>query len=161
MKKVFIMDKYHHKNQFFLDYLVKNHFQRVGSVENADIIFSAATYIHIQNYPDKKFILGPHFSVFPEKKVKQFNNRENNGTYIQPSEWSKSVWTDEFSFKNLPVKSMSFGVDTKRFAPDDKMPKDTVILYHKNRDPSDFKIIQDFLKYKNIKFVIFDYHKRY
>lgn len=158
--KVHIADKYHHKNQFFLEYLCKNYVTQT-SFNDADFIFSAASFFPIQNYPNKKFILGPHFSVFPDRKTEKFNNKYNNAVYIQPSEPFKKVWTNGFAFNKMDIVAMPFGVDHNKFAPKPDAIRDTVIIYHKNRNPNDMSILTRFMEYKNIKYVLFDYKKKY
>jgi hypothetical protein len=160
-KKVCILDKYHHKNQVFLEYLVDTHFNRVKTIAEADVVLSASTSIDIQNYPQKKFIFGPHFSVFPENKIIKINNIHNNALYIQPSEPSRFTWMNEYNFKTMPVVSMAFGVDTNKFMPVDSLVRDLVILYHKNRDPKDLAHVVSFLKSRNIEYKLFDYRTRY
>lgn len=160
MKKIYIIDKYHHKNQFFLDYLVDTFYNRVYDIHDADIIFSASTFVNPEKYPNKKFILGPHFSVFPEKQIKRVNNHYKNCIYIQPSEPFRKIWVEEYGFTNIPVNVMAFGVDTNKFIPDN-WERNLVMVYHKNRDPKDLKYVEDFLKSKNINYKMFDYKKRY
>jgi hypothetical protein len=160
--KVCILDKYHHKNQYFLEQLIKNNFERVSTIVDADIVLSACTPVDIQNYPSKGFIFGPHFSVFPDKKIKSMHNIHDNAIYIQPSEPSRLTWLNEYGFKTMPIKTMAFGVDTDKFCPHTpEVSRDLVILYHKNRDPRVLHYTQEFLKYKGIEYKTFDYKKRY
>jgi hypothetical protein len=159
--KVCILDKYHHKNQYFLEQLIEHYFERVNTIADADVVLSAHTPVNIQNFPEKGFIFGPHFSVFPDKKVKSIHNVHDNAIYIQPSEPSRLTWLNEYKFNTMPIKTMSFGVNTKKFCPDPDIERDLVILYHKNRDPHDLHYAKEFLKYKGIDYMTFDYKKRY
>ena len=72
--KFLITNCYHHKNMPFLIYFCKKNGVIVTNIDDADVIFSGGIFIPIQNYPQKKFIFGPHFSQFPNNKVLQFNN---------------------------------------------------------------------------------------
>ena len=88
---IIIYPNYHHKNMEFLEYL-KTKFNFVNSIENADIILSGSSKLDYSNYPDKKFILGPHFSVFPNSYIKNLDNKNNNIIYIQPLDWVIDLW---------------------------------------------------------------------
>lgn len=161
MKKVFLLKNYHHKNQEFLNYFCENHLILTEDFNNADIVFSASTFIPIERFPNKKFIFGPHFSVFPNYVVKQFDNIHKNGIYIQPSQQSINSWKNEFGFDNLPMKAISFGVNTDKFKPCDITTRNKVIIYYKDRNPMELEYITNFLKKQNIEFKIFSYLKRY
>ena len=162
MKKIFLFKNYHHKNQEFLNNYVKNNFILTNNFEEADIVFSASTYIPIEKYPNKKFIFGNHFSVFPNRVVRQFNNIHKNAVYIQPSQPSIDTWQKEFNFTNLPMKAVPFGVNTNKFKPDnDRRNNNSVLLYYKNRNPKELNLLETFLKNNNINYRVFSYLKRY
>lgn len=160
--KIFIYNyNFHIKNKNFIIYFVNKYHTIVDTINDADIIYSPDKYIDIQLYPTKKFIFGPHFSVFPNNIVNQFNNIHNNGIYIQPSQPSVDTWQNEFKFKSLPMKAIPFGVDTDKFS-ESNLEKKNIIIYYKNRDPNEFKYLLAFLEHKNIKnYKIFNYIKRY
>lgn len=86
----------HHKN---LDGMIKiiNHlgWERVDFIKS-DIIWSPSIHLHSENYPNKKFIFGPHFSVFPDHNVRRLSNASKNSVYIQPSQPTVNTWIDEF-----------------------------------------------------------------
>lgn len=160
--KIFIYNSnFHFKNKFFIEYFVNKYHERVCTIEDADIIYSPSQYIDIHNYPDKKFIFGPHFSVFPNNVVNQFNNKNNNAIYIQPSQPSVDTWQKEFKFANLPMKAMPFGVDINKFVEGDKSNRNNVIVYYKSRDPNELKKLIDFLGSKEINYKLFSYAARY
>lgn len=161
MYKIIIIDDYHHKNQQFLNYYCKKHFILTSNIEEADIVLSAKTYIQIENYPNKKFIFGPHFSVFPNNIVNKLNNTYKNAIYIQPSLWAKEVWDNEFKFNKLPLYSIPFGVNTEKFKPNINIEKKNVFVYFKNRNPNDLENIKLFLNNKNINYKVFSYQDKY
>lgn len=162
MRKVFLYKNYHHKNQEFLNYYCNNNFILTNNLNDAEIVFSACDYIPIEKYPNKKFIFGPHFSVFPNRLVSRFNNIHKNAIYIQPSQPSVDTWQKEFNFKNLPMKAMAFGVNVNKFKPDkDRRENNSVLIYYKNRNPQEFTFLENFLKKKNINYKLFSYLKRY
>lgn len=163
MKKAFLFNNYHFKNQEFLNKYVKKNFTLTNTLNDADVVFSPSTYIDIENYPNKKFIFGNHFSVFPNSTVRRFNNIHNNAIYIQPSQQSVDTWQKEFNFTNLPMKTIQFAINTEKFKPsisnDEK--DDTVMVYYKDRNPEEFKYIITFLNSKKINYRIFSYTQRY
>ena len=159
--KILILGNYHFKNKYFLDYYISSNYELVNNIDLADIIFSSNLYISIDKYPEKKFILGPHFSVFPNNITKQFNNIYNNAIYIQPSDWVVNLWKNEFKFNKLPLYSIPFGVNTEKFKPNINIEKKNVFVYFKNRNPNDLENIKLFLNNKNINYKIFSYQEKY
>jgi hypothetical protein len=159
--KILILGNYHFKNKFFLDYYISSNYELVNNIDLADIIFSSNLYISIDKYPKKKFILGPHFSVFPNNITLQFNNVYNNAIYIQPSDWVVNLWKNEFNFNQLPLYSIPFGVNTEKFKPDINIQKKNVFIYFKNRNPDHLNNIKQFLNNKNINYKIFSYQDKY
>lgn len=162
VKNIHIIGKYHHKNEYFLKYFSNKYFNIVDNINKADIIFSANVYINIEKYPNKIFIFGPHFSVFPNNIVKKFNNINKNAIYIQPSQQSVNTWQNEFNFNNLPMKAIPFGVDTNKFKPNENdIRSDEILFYYKDRNPSEFSYIKNYLDKNKIKYKVFDYKKKY
>lgn len=163
MKSITIVGNYHHKNKYFLQQLCsdKKYFNYVSDINSADIVLSADRYISIENYPNKYFIFGPHFSVFPNNIVKQFKNKYNNACYIQPSEQSRNTWMNEFHYNILPIFAIPFGVNTESFNKSESITKSKVFVYYKNRNPDELKKVEDFLKNKDIEYRLFSYKNRY
>ena len=157
-KKIFIIDNYHHKNMCFLKKIYKDNL--VNSIEKADVIFSAATYINTEKYPEKKFIFGPHFSVFPNQITRKLSNKYKNAIYIQPSQPSVDTWQKEFNYNSLPMKALPFGVNTEKFKPIEEEKKE-ILLYYKSRDPNELIFLKNFLKNKNINYKLFSYNNKY
>ena len=50
------------------------HFGNINDINHYDIIYSPSEPIDVSKYPTKKFIFGPHFSVFPNHKINSINN---------------------------------------------------------------------------------------
>ena len=155
--KILIHGSLHHKNiqglKQILEFLNYEYTfsNKLDNIKNYDIVYSPSS--PIRGMYRNKFIYGPHFSVFPDEKLKQIQGQR--AIYIQPSEWAKEAWGKQ----HIPIKVFSFPVDTDRFSP---MQKDnTVFVYTKRRDPRHVKFVCDFLKQKNINFVLFDYIQRY
>lgn len=164
--KVLIIGFLHHKNRIgltnilnFLKYEYK--FGSITDINNFDIIYSPTEPIDSSKYPTKKFIMGPHFSVFPdENKLNTINNTHNNTIYIQPSNWATEVWVQLNIQKYLPIFTIPFPVDTNKFIPINQ-PKNDVFIYYKRRNPNELQFIINYLNSNNIKFHLFNYTAGY
>ena len=153
MTNIKIYGTYHHKNQKGLE-MICNHlnYKIITSEKNTPDIIMCPAYRNIKNF--KKVIYGPHFSVFPDNR--SLNLKQ--GIYIQPSEWViKNVWSD---FKNIPIYSFPFPVETEKFKPV-KENRDLVLVYYKRRDPTELNYLKNFLTSKNIDYKLFNYLSRY
>jgi hypothetical protein len=163
---ILIIGDFHHKNKEGLERLLKylNYDYKVSNnlndINNYDIIYSPNYPIDTSKYPDKKFIFGPHFSVFPDNKLMYINNVHNNSIYIQPSDWVCELWRSLNAENIIPLKSFAFPVNTEQFN-DLGKDKSKVFIYYKSRKPEELKYIESFLTNKNIEYQIFDYVKRY
>lgn len=163
--KILIIGTFHHKNkeglELTLSYL--NYEYKWGTytdIPNYDLIFLPDNPVDTSRYPNKKFIFGNHFSVFPTNKLLYINNIHKNSIYIQPSDWASQVWRDMNAEKVIPVKTLPFAVNTNKFKPISSS-KEKVFIYFKGRKNEELNILTSFLNKKNIKYEIFDYRKRY
>jgi hypothetical protein len=138
-------------------------FGNLSDINNYDIIYSPSEPINTSLYPNKKFIFGPHFSVFPDNKLLQINNIHKNSVYIQPSDWVVKLWITNNVHNYLPIKVFSFPVDTNKFSPNytEKKEITNIFIYYKTRTPKELTYLKSFLNYKNISYTIFDYGKKY
>ena len=103
--KVLIIGNFHNKNEEgckrILEYLkLENKFINIDNIDNEisnyNVIYSPNQYIDTSKYPHKKFIFGPHFSVFPDNnQLSLIKNIHNNSIYIQPSIWAADVWINK------------------------------------------------------------------
>ena len=166
MKILFLENWIHPKNRNALEKYKNIEFVYTTQIEGHDLsiydaVYSAAQPIEISQYPNTKFIFGPHFSVFPESY--QMNIiRYSNALYIQLSDWSLDIW------KNNPVSSgvtftiLPFGVDTEQF--NEIKPfenRDKVFVYYKSRHPYELEFLKQFLNNKGIEYKMFDYNVKY
>jgi hypothetical protein len=151
----------HHKNYQGLkqildflgwDYLFTNR-QNID-LSYYDVIYSPSKPINA-TLPTTKFIYGPHFSVFPDRKLNQIPIGQK-AVYIQPSDWAKNAW----GTINIPLRTFSFPVDIQRFAPLTNQ-KTKVFVYTKRREPRHVEYVCKFLKQNGIEYEFFDYVKRY
>ena len=180
--KILIIGNFHSKNesglQKMLEYLKLEHkFSNINDINNDidkyNIIYSPNQPIDSSLYPNKKFIFGPHFSVFPEdSSLSLINNKFNNSIYIQPSEWAAKAWINKISKTYLPIKIFPFPVNTEKFKPLDNIDNrnnthnthnthNNIFIYFKRRKPEELEYLETFLKNQNINYKIFDYIKKY
>ena len=117
MKVLFINTGMHLKNLYaFTNYNIEITHVYDNSIDNIDlskydVVYSPSHPINVNNYPDTKFIFGPHFSVFPNQYQMQII-QGNNSIYIQPSEWAKNAWKIFPICNENRIEILPFGVDT-------------------------------------------------
>jgi hypothetical protein len=163
--KILIIDSFHHKNRIGLKLLLNNinyeyKFGNSNEINNYDIIYSPATPINSSQYPNKKFIFGPHFSVFPDNRLQSINNINNNSVYIQPSEWVCQLWKNYNVETNILIKAFPFPVEVEKFCPIQNS-RNEVFIYFKRRKHEELEYVKQFLNNKNITYKIFDYVQKY
>jgi hypothetical protein len=163
--KVLIIGTFHHKNKEGLEQMLSylNYEYKWGTyndIPNYDLIFLPDNPIDTSKFPNKKFIFGNHFSVFPTNKLLLINNIHNNSIYIQPSIWASRVWKDMHAEKYIPVKTLPFAVNIDKFSSNNNV-KHKVFIYFKARKQNELELLTSHLKEKNVEYVIFDYRKRY
>lgn len=123
----------------------------VGSMAEADVIYSPGGPLNTEQFPNKKYIFGPHFSVFPNPAARGISGRHKNAVYIQPSQPSVNTWVNEFEFNNIPVKAFPFPLNMDRYQVSNE-PKDKVLLYYKYRSTEELKFVREFLDSKGVKY---------
>ena len=164
--KILVLDDLHHKNKIgfvlMLKYLKYEYkFGNMGDIKDYEIIYSPCNPVDTSLYPNKKFIFGPHFSVFPNNKLLYIKNSNDNAVYIQPSDWACNAWKILGGNSYIPIKTLPFPVEIERFKPLNNVNKTEVFIYFKRRKPSELNFIKDFLNNKKISYKIFDYVNKY
>jgi hypothetical protein len=164
--KILIIGWAHHKNITGLKLLLHNinYEYKVGNVDEInsfDIIYSPDNPINTSLYPSKKFIFGPHFSIFPSNKLLDINNICQNSIYTQPSVWVCELWKNYDVEKFIPIKVFPFPVEVDKFCPNQNNYKNEVFIYFKRRNPQELEYVKHFLNNKNISYKIFDYVQKY
>lgn len=126
-----------------------------------DVVYSPCSPLNVENYPNIKFIFGPHLSVFPEKHSIEIISKNKNVIYVQPSEWVVNLWKS-FSFFNINIYSLPFGVDTDKFCEIKPMyERSEVFIYFKRRQPHELEFIINFFQVNNISYKVFSYTNHY
>ena len=164
--KVLIIGTFHHKNMIGLKLLLDTinyeyKFGDINEINNFDIIYSPSSPIDSSQYPSKKFIFGPHFSVFPDNRLLSINNINKNSIYIQPSKWAADTWRNFNVEKIIPIREFPFPVEIEKFCPNQHSQKNEIFIYFKRRKPEELECVKQFLNKKNITYKIFDYVKKY
>ena len=78
-----IIGNFHHKNMAGIAMLskelkLKYKFGTINDINNFDIIYLPMHAINTSLYPTKKFIFGPHFSIYPDNRLYQIHNVHKN-----------------------------------------------------------------------------------
>lgn len=165
MFDLLIIGDLHAKNRHGLNMMlirnnVKYKYGCKNDIDNYQYIYCPGVAVDPSKNNDKKFLFGPHFSVFPTNKLLSINNSNKNSLYIQPSDWVKELWINMNADKILPIKSFAFPVDMEKFKPLDTI-REKVFIYFKRRQPAELKLITNLLEKKGIEYKIFDYVRRY
>ena len=127
------------------------------SVDDFDIIYSPSVPYDIQHYPNKKFMFGPHFSVFPQEQDMQ-KIAYPNAVYLQPSMWPIQHWKTFPCCKQVNFQVMPFGVDTKLYKPVKHInDRKKVMIYFKSRKQEELAFVTNYLTLNDIEYTIF-YH---
>ena len=164
--KVLVIDNFHHKNMIGLRLLlnsnnIKYKFGNINDIKDYDIIYSPNNPVNTNLYPDKKFIFGPHFSVFPDNKLIHINNINKNAIYIQPSDWARDTWINMNAEQYLPIKTFSFSVEVDKFQPIENSKKNEIFIMFKQRDPKELEYIISFLSKISVNYKLFNYQTKY
>ena len=180
--RILIIDQLHHKNRIGIellfqymkiDYVFVNDISKIDST--FDIIYSPSNAIDTsKSPPSQRFIFGPHFSVFPDNKLKAIKNNNDNSVYIQPSEWCVDLWKGLGVTQFLPIQYFPFPVDVEKFCPANKFSpankfcpvvpsnkREKVFIYFKRRRQDELSFVMHFLKNRQIEFEVFNYVARY
>jgi hypothetical protein len=137
-----------------------NRLEDINNLSEYDVVYSPSNPLNVKQYPNTKFIFGPHFSVFPNEKI--LHLKEKNSVFNQLSSWVVQLWTNNSITDGLRIVELPFGVDTERFNSIKPInERSNVILYYKHRAPSELNFIQKTLVSNNISFRIFSYDSRY
>lgn len=164
--RILVINHFHHKNEAGLISILQClcwefKYGTVKDIPNFDIIYSPNNPINAAQYPNKKFIFGPHFSVFPDGKLHQIHNICKNSIYIQPSAWVVNLWKNKGANRVLPIVPFPFPVATERFKPLTSDGRDKVFIYFKRRQPEELEFLKYELNKRNVQYAIFDYVRRY
>ncbi len=165
---IFLNGSFHHKNWNALQkYKNIKIYTEWNDIDKCSVILSPGSFIPIE-YPDKVYIFGPHFSVFPDFKFFTYlNNWKKNAIFNQLSDWVVNYWSQYMiDHHNLHVydklTQLPFGVETDKF--NEIKPsshRNQVFLYFKHRSPEELSKLEQFMRGKNIQYTLFSYDARY
>jgi len=164
-KTVLILNhNYHHKNkkglEMICEYLDYNLiYGSEKDIPKADVIYCPSRSFNASKYPNKRFVFGPHLSIFPNGLLNNIHNKDNS-VYIQPSPWARDVWTnwkDMDAEKLIPIKSFPFPVEVDLFKPGEHQIKENVFVMFKHRKPEELRFVENFLNNKKISYKTFRY----
>ena len=152
--------QYHHKNKKGMEMICQylNYdlvYGTIDDIEDADVVFCPSQPFDVRKYPNKRFVFGPHLSIFPDAKIQRIHNQKNS-VYIQPSPWAKEVWVNMNAEKIIPVESFPFPVEIEKFKPPANKGNNIFVMF-KQRDPNELAFIENYLKNKDIAFRTFRY----
>ena len=168
MKILFIKSNVHKKNFNFILKCKNIQFTIVNNINDAynynfedfDCVYSPSDTIDLLKYPNTKFIFGPQFSIFPDKRLNII--KSTNSVYNLLSDWVINVWSSFEYCNNLKLIKLPFGVDTEKFNYIKPIQERTkVFVYFKRRNPSELNYLLNFLQRKNIEIKVFDYVSSY
>lgn len=128
--------------------------EEVNLIEDADIVYSASSLLDTEAYPNKIFIFGPHFSIFPNTQARQISGKYKNSVYIQPSQPSVDTWVKEFNYTNVHVEAFPFPVSMPEVS---KNEKTEVLLYYKSRSQNDLNFIKNKLHSLSVNYHLINY----
>ncbi len=160
--KIFVKSwNFHNKNIVGLKLIIKNYFEEVHNLDDADICYSPIEAIDVTKYPTKKFIFGPHFSTFPNNAILNINNKFKNAMYVHPSNWTRDVFLNDFNVENIPVYTLPFPINFDNIKPNNIVDRINCFIYFKRRNPEELKLVEN--KLKNIGFnpTIINYNNGY
>lgn len=168
IKVLFVNDGIHHKNLQALNRYNKIHFDIIYSrdelsrmnTDDYDCVYSPGNPIDVTFYPNTKFVFGPQFSVFPDKKFNLIHGK--HVAYIILSKWCHDIYAADPLTHGIRLVAIPFGVHTERFCeivPQSQRTK--VFIYHKFRNPDELQVLMTLLQMKNIDFRVFSYHQKY
>jgi hypothetical protein len=167
----------HHKNREGLNEICKylKLDYKYGSMDDLErdiekrykLVYNPVDGIDIDRYDKRdgmrKWIFGPHFSVFPDNKLDKINKSQSNLFYIMPSQWCIDIWRDIFGVK-INMISMPFPVNMDKFTEIYQMNderRNMVLIYYKNRNPQELEYLLNFINRVGERYKIFSYASRY
>ena len=157
---------FHHKNRAGLEAMLRYlgidfTYGGVHDIAQCDVVYSPFGPVDVRAYPDKRFVFGPHFSVFPDAKVAALDGVGANAVYIQPSSLVVEVWRARNL--RLRIAAQPFPVDTDRFCEvKPRHDRTRVVVYFKHRHPDNLARVLTFLRAQGVvDLQTFDYGDRY
>ena len=164
IKILFINVDVHHKNLHSLlsykciSFDIVDNINLLDTIDltSYDCVLSPTIPINVSKYPNTKFIFGPHFSIFPNDKLKIIEGP--NAVYNLLSSWIINIWSKNTDYCNVKFIALPFGIDTNKFLPNQKLvQKNRCFLYFKRRNPTQLAFLMNVLINNHIEYKIFKY----
>ena len=108
------------------------------------------------SFISKACVLGPNLAVFPSDLPFLRKKINPSSVFLFPSNWPLNVW-QSLNFEECTLGVWPSGINTSIFQSNNKIKKEKVLLYFKNRDPEILKLIIKILNKNNYDFVLFEY----
>lgn len=130
---------------------------------NYDIIWAPTEWIDPDNYPNTRFIFGPHFWVFPDTEsplfMKSRGEHAKRCIYVCLSDWNRAVMNEfiDLSKQVIPHLPIPFGIQTEVAIVPKTMYEYDCIIYCKARHPTFLNLCAGFLRERNMNYVVFRY----
>jgi len=168
MKILFFYSSVHHKNKEAIQLMCQSHsidlefttrFERCKQFDY-DILMSNNNYFDVSHIPEHiNIIFGPQLWVFPEGEIIGSLDKKNQhrAVFNALSNWNIIRLLEDKHLK-VPCVAFPFGVNIDKFAPNPNIEKTIdCLVYHKSRNPNEYKQVQDFLDNKQITYYCLNY----
>ena len=125
-----------------------------------DGVYSPSEPVDVSKYSKTQWVFGPHFSVFPDDKLKMIPSE--NTSYLVLSKWTKTLWENVGIPGGITLVDIPFAVDVKKFCEIKPIcDRNKVFIYYKSRDPFELQCLEAALTANNIEYKLFHYEKKY
>lgn len=105
--------------------------------------------VDIDQYPDKKFILGPFQQILPSNCFYQLKNQYRNAKCLVTCDWIRPFWLHP----TIPIETFCLGVDTDYYQPGST--RDQIIVYFNHPLYSIKSVIENGLREHNLNQYVF------
>ncbi len=104
----------------------------------------------------KPVIIGPNTAVLPRDLPKLRKKLPKGSIYLHPSRWSIEVW-EVLGFNEVKLDFWPAGIDLDEFEKVNRVSKEKILLYFKQRDKNLLEFVKKLLKSKNLEYELIHY----
>jgi glycosyltransferase involved in cell wall biosynthesis len=149
--KLFVLDRdFHVKNKEGLHEIIKHlgisatWSTSLQDLTPYDVVYSPSVPIDGSKWPQKKFLFGPHFGVYPSVFPTINSLSPLNSVYLQPSDWVRDLFAPHV---RVPVHTFPFPVAIDKIQTVPSRPQtNKVLVYCKMRNPAHYTAAMDLLR---------------